>query len=108
VSATFQGYPTFTPDGHFCLGPVPGVRGLVMAAGCCAHGVSGSAGLGTTVAAAILDEEPLVDLGPVRAGRFAGAVEWDGARHAAERVYADYYGLAPEFTAPAAPAPQRP
>jgi hypothetical protein len=62
--------------------------------------VSGSAGLGTTVAAAILDEEPLVDLGPVRAGRFAGAVEWDGARRAAERVYADYYGLAPEITAP--------
>jgi glycine/D-amino acid oxidase-like deaminating enzyme len=104
VSATFRGYPTFTPDGHFCLGPVPGIRGLVMAAGCCAHGVSGSAGLGTTVAAAILDEEPLVDLGPVRAGRFAGAVEWDGARHAAERVYADYYGLAPEFAAaPTAP-----
>ena len=96
VSATFQGFPTFTPDGHFCLGPVPGVRGLVMAAGCCAHGVSGSAGLGVTVAATILGEEPLVDLGPVRADRFdATRVDWETSRRAAERVYADYYALPP-------------
>jgi len=97
VSATFQGFPTFTPDGHFCLGRVPGVRGLVMAAGCCAHGVSGSAGLGVTVAATILGEEPLVDLGPVRADRFdATRVDWEASRRAAERVYADYYALPTE------------
>lgn len=104
VSATFRGLPTFTPDGHFCLGEAPGVRGLVMAAGCCAHGVSGSAGLGATVAAMILGEESLVDLGPIRASRFAsGGVAWDTARHAAERVYADYYALHPDFaTAPRA------
>ena len=101
IASTFRGLPTFTPDGHFCLGPVPGTRGLVMAAGCCAHGVSGSAGLGTTVAAAILGQPPLVEPGPVSAGRFAGAaVEWDAARRAAERVYADYYGLPPEFARP--------
>ncbi len=98
VQTTFQGYPTFTPDGHFCLGEVPGVRGLVMAAGCCAHGVSGSAGLGATVAAAIVGEEPLVDLGPVRAARFAsGNLDWDGARRAAERAYASYYAIHPAF-----------
>ncbi len=98
VSATFRGLPTFTPDGQFCLGPVPGVRGLVMAAGCCAHGVSGSAGLGATVAATILGEEPLVDLGPVRTARFgSGGVAWDAARRAAERVYADYYALHADF-----------
>jgi glycine/D-amino acid oxidase-like deaminating enzyme len=68
-----------------------------MAAGCCAHGVSGSAGLGVTVAALILGEAPLVEPGPVRAARFAtaGAVDWEQARRAAERVYADYYAVSP-------------
>ena len=45
VGATFQGWPTFTPDGRFVVGPVSAVPGLVLAAGCNAHGVSGSAGL---------------------------------------------------------------
>jgi glycine/D-amino acid oxidase-like deaminating enzyme len=97
IRSTFQGLPTFTPDGHFCLGEVPGTRGLIMAAGCCAHGVSGSAGLGVTVAAMILGEAPLVEPGPVRAARFAtaGAADWERARRAAERVYADYYAVSP-------------
>jgi glycine/D-amino acid oxidase-like deaminating enzyme len=98
INSTFQGLPTFTPDGQFCLGEVPGVRGLIMAAGCCAHGVSGSAGLGATVAATILGQEPLVDLGPVRAARFRAApVAWAAARRAAEQVYGDYYALHPDF-----------
>ncbi len=92
IAAVFRGLPTFTPDGNFCIGEVPGVRGLMVAGGCCAHGVAGSAGLGTTVAAAILGEEPLVDLGPVQASRFGAApVDWPAARRAAERAYAGYY-----------------
>jgi|RhiMetdeSRZDD1v2_1073273.scaffolds.fasta_scaffold22077_6 glycine/D-amino acid oxidase-like deaminating enzyme len=99
VRSTFQGLPTFTPDGHFCLGPVAGIRGLVMAAGCCAHGVSGSAGLGVTVAAMILGEAPLVDPGPARAARFpATPIDWEPTRRAAERVYADYYAVSPAPT----------
>ena len=46
IRQTFRGWPTFTPDGRFVVGPVPGLRGFVMAAGCNAHGVSGSAGPG--------------------------------------------------------------
>jgi glycine/D-amino acid oxidase-like deaminating enzyme len=100
VAATFQGLPTFTPDGQFCLGEVPGARGLVMAAGCCAHGVSGSAGLGALVAGMMLGEPALVEPGPVEAGRFGrGPVDWRAARGAAEAVYGAYYGLAPQFAA---------
>jgi glycine/D-amino acid oxidase-like deaminating enzyme len=33
------------PDGRFIVGPTHAVRGLAFAAGCNAHGVSGSAGL---------------------------------------------------------------
>jgi hypothetical protein len=45
----------------------------------------------------ILGEAPLVEPGPVRAARFAtaGAVDWERARRAAERVYADYYAVSP-------------
>ncbi|HEV8674841.1 MAG TPA: FAD-binding oxidoreductase [Methylomirabilota bacterium] len=98
IASTFRGLPTFTPDGQFCLGDVPGLRGLVMAAGCCAHGVSGSAGLGATVAATIVGEAPVFDVGPARAARFGrGPVDWDAARRAAEGVYGAYYGLPPDF-----------
>ena len=45
VREVFRGFPVFSPDGRFIVGPVPGIRGLVMAAACNAHGVSGSAGL---------------------------------------------------------------
>jgi glycine/D-amino acid oxidase-like deaminating enzyme len=96
VRATFQGLPAFTPDGQFCLGAVAGVRGLFMAAGCCAHGVSGSAALGAVAAAAVLGEPAPVALPGARAGRFAAAtVDWPAARDGAEQVYAGYYALSP-------------
>ena len=40
------GWPTFTPDGHFIIGESSRVPGFVMAGGCNAHGISGSAGIG--------------------------------------------------------------
>jgi glycine/D-amino acid oxidase-like deaminating enzyme len=95
VRATFQGRPAFTPDGQFCLGEVPSVHGLYMAAGCCAHGVSGSAALGAVAAAAVLGEAPPIDLPGARARRFGAAVDWAAARKGAEQVYAGYYALSP-------------
>src|SRR2546430_12156113 len=44
-STLFPYTTLFRSDGRFIVGPVPGIRGLVMAAACNAHGVSGSAGL---------------------------------------------------------------
>ncbi len=45
LRSVLKGYPTFTPDGRFIIGPVASPKGFVMAAGCNAHGVSGSAGI---------------------------------------------------------------
>lgn len=56
ISATFKGWPTFTPDGRFVVGPVSSVQGLAMAAGCCAHGVAGSASLGAFLVESLGDD----------------------------------------------------
>ena len=45
IRSVLKGYPTFTPDGRFIIGSVTSPKGFVMAAGCNAHGVSGSAGI---------------------------------------------------------------
>src|SRR5262249_60694597 len=45
VREVFRGFPAFSPDGRFIVGPVPGLRGFVMAAPCNAPRGSGSAGL---------------------------------------------------------------
>ena len=91
VRQTFRGWPTFTPDGRFVVGPVPGLRGFVMAAGCNAHGVSGSAGLAQHLVESLHgDPSPYVrSLGP---GRFLdGGWTWADARRRAQGVYEDYY-----------------
>src|SRR4051812_32132583 len=46
IRSVFKGWPTFTPDGCFIVGESSQVKGFVMAGGCNAHGVSGSAGVG--------------------------------------------------------------
>jgi glycine/D-amino acid oxidase-like deaminating enzyme len=91
VREVFRGWPAFTPDGRFVVGPVPGVRGLVLAAGCNAHGVSGSAGLARHLVES-LGEDPSPYVRSLSPGRFLERA-WDpaGARRAAARVYEDYY-----------------
>ena len=58
VRSVFKGWPTFTPDGRFIVGESSRVKGFVMAGGCNAHGVSGSAGIGRHVVESILDPNP--------------------------------------------------
>jgi len=93
VRTVFRGFPAFAPDGRFVIGPVPGLRGFVMAAACNAHGVSGSAGLAEHVLASLQPDPPpyVRSLSPAR---FAAGT-WDAAsaRARAERVYQDYYRL---------------
>src|SRR5438094_2476224 len=52
------GWPTFTPDGHFIIGESRRVRGYVMAGGCNAHGISGSAGIGRLLVQSLLEKDP--------------------------------------------------
>ena len=93
VGATFQGWPAFTPDGRFVVGPVSAVRGLVFAAGCNAHGVSGSAGLAMHLVESLRpDPSPYVrSLSP---DRFVPRTwSWEDARVQAQAVYENYYPM---------------
>lgn len=91
VRAVFTGWPGFTPDGGFLIGPVSSVPGLVMFAGCNAHGVQGSAELAGTLLESLTDQRTP----GVRAAdpdRFVPSRwGWDAARAAAAAVCANYY-----------------
>jgi glycine/D-amino acid oxidase-like deaminating enzyme len=88
------GVPTYTPDGHFVVGPLPGAAGLFVATGCCAHGIAGSGGVGRAVAEAVAGGPATLDPAPMAPGRF-GAKTADAAwvRVACEETYAHYYDL---------------
>ena len=93
VREVFRGFPAFSPDGRFVVGPLPGIRGLVMAAACNAHGVSGSAGLAMHLLESLQpDPSPYVrSLSPARF--LPPTWDWESARAQATQVYQDYYGL---------------
>ena len=94
IREVFRGYPAFSPDGRFIVGPVPGIRGFVMAAACNAHGVSGSAGLAASVLES-LRPEPSPYIRSLSPARFMPRDwTWESARDRAELVYETYYGLA--------------
>jgi glycine/D-amino acid oxidase-like deaminating enzyme len=93
VATTFQGWPAFSPDGRFIVGPVSAIRGLVMAAACNAHGVSGSAGLAMHLVESLTaDPSPYVrSLSP---DRFIPRTwSWEDARRDAQAVYETYYPM---------------
>jgi glycine/D-amino acid oxidase-like deaminating enzyme len=94
IREVFRGFPGFSPDGRFIVGPVPGIPGLVMAAACNAHGVSGSAGLAEHVLESLRPDPPpyVRSLSPARFMPRTWA--WESARRKAERVYQNYYELA--------------
>ena len=88
------GVPTYTPDGHFVIGELPGVAGAFVATGCFAHGIAGSGGVGRALAEAVMGETPTLDPRQMAPGRF-GAKTWDAGwvRVACEETYAHYYEL---------------
>jgi glycine/D-amino acid oxidase-like deaminating enzyme len=93
IAATFQGWPTFSPDGRFIVGPVSAIRGLAFAACCNAHGVSGSAGLAMHLVESLAgDPSPYVrSLSP---DRFIPRTwSWEDARRDAQAVYETYYPM---------------
>ena len=93
VREVFRGFPAFSPDGRFLVGPVPGLRGFVMAAACNAHGVSGSAGLADHVLES-LQPDPSPYVRSLSPGRYLPRTwDWESARAQAEQVYENYYSL---------------
>jgi 4-methylaminobutanoate oxidase (formaldehyde-forming) len=89
-----------TPDAGPLVGPVPGVRGLYMAAGLSLNGFGGAGGIGRSIAELVTAGESELDLYPYRPWRF-GAVHRDH-RYAAElarETYKYYYHLRYPFDA---------
>lgn len=89
-----RGWPTFTPDGRFIIGESCRMKGFVMAGGCNAHGISGSAGIGKLVAESILEKKQSPYVKSLSPDRFTEtAWDWDKARREAAHVYETYYGV---------------
>jgi glycine cleavage system aminomethyltransferase T/glycine/D-amino acid oxidase-like deaminating enzyme len=83
-----------TPDANPHVGPVPGVRGLYLAAGLSLNGFGGGGGIGRSLAELITTGSSELDLHPYRPWRF-GPVHRDH-RYAAElarEAYRYYYYL---------------
>ena len=94
IRSVFKGWPTFTPDGRFIVGPSQQVEGFVMAGGCNAHGVSGSAGIGRHVVESIHQTAPSSYVRSLSPDRFSAAPwNWESAAADAREVYETYYGL---------------
>lgn len=94
VRHVFRGWPTFTPDGRFIIGESRRVKGFVMAGGCNAHGVSGSAGIGRHVVEAMLDPDPSPYVRSLSPDRFTETSwDWETARREAQHVYETYYHI---------------
>ncbi len=89
-----KGWPTFTPDGRFIIGESSKVKGFVMAGGCNAHGISGSAGIGRLLVESLLEAEPSEYVKSLSPDRFTERTwNWADARREAARVYETYYGV---------------
>jgi glycine/D-amino acid oxidase-like deaminating enzyme len=93
VRSVFRGWPTFTPDGRFIVGESSRVKGFVMAGGCNAHGVSGSAGIGRHVVESILEADPSPYVKSLSPDRFNDRWDWQSARRQAQQYYETYYDL---------------
>jgi len=89
-----RGWPTFTPDGRFIIGESSRVPGFIMAGGCNAHGISGSAGIGRLVCESLLERKPSEYVKSLSPDRFTETTwNWKDARRDAARVYETYYGV---------------
>lgn len=94
IRSVFKGWPTFTPDGRFIIGPSCRVEGFVMAGGCNAHGVSGSAGIGRHVVESMFEPEPSEYVRSLSPDRFSEQPwDWESACQEARHYYETYYHL---------------
>lgn len=89
-----KGWPTFTPDGRFIIGESSQVKGFVMAGGCNAHGISGSAGIGHLLVQSLFEREPSEYVKSLSPDRFTSSTwDWADACRQAQAVYETYYGV---------------
>lgn len=77
------GLPTMTADGKHIVGPVPGLRGLYVATGCCVGGLSISPAVGQMLAELIVHGESSIPLDALAMSRFGPEFADDVALRAA-------------------------
>src|SRR5262245_51303251 len=93
INRFINGPEAFTPDDDFILGETE-VRGLFVAAGFCAHGVTGAAGIGRWTAEWIVEGEPSMDLSKMDVRRFGPQYgSRDYALAKAYEIYAKHYDV---------------
>jgi len=93
INRFINGPEAFTPDDDFILGETE-VRGFFVAAGFCAHGITGGAGVGRYTAEWIVDGEPSMDLSKMDVRRFGE--HYRSRRYAlarAHEIYAKHYDV---------------
>ena len=93
INRFVNGPEAFTPDDDFILGQTE-VRGFFVAAGFCAHGITGGAGIGRYTAEWIVDGEPSMDLSKMDVRRFGA--HYRSRRFALSRareIYAKHYDV---------------
>ena len=93
INRFINGPEAFTPDDDFILGETD-VHGFFVAAGFCAHGVTGAAGIGRWTAEWIVEGEPSMDLSKMdvrRFGRQYRSREYALAK--AYEIYAKHYDV---------------
>src|SRR6266850_6460286 len=94
IKTVAKGWPTFTPDGRFIIGESCRLKGFVMAGGCNAHGISGSAGIGHLLVQSMLEPEPSNYVKSLSPDRFTESTwNWNDACRRAQAVYETYYGV---------------
>jgi glycine cleavage system aminomethyltransferase T/glycine/D-amino acid oxidase-like deaminating enzyme len=97
-----------TPDGNPLLGPMPGVRGLWLAAGLSLNGFGGAGGIGKALAELVTTGAAEVDVQPYRPWRFGGPYrDPDFAATGAREVYKYYYRQRYPYDASEAGRPKR-
>ncbi|MCH7610884.1 MAG: FAD-dependent oxidoreductase [Chloroflexi bacterium] len=80
-----------TPDGHYCLGPVPGLRGFYVAAGMSLNGLAGAGGVGNAIAEWVIEGEPPWDMHEMNIRRFGTHYSDQGFRVERTRELYKYY-----------------
>ncbi len=86
------GLPTMTADGEHVVGPVPEVRGLFVAGGCCVGGLSIAPAIGEVLAEWILSGRPPMDLSALAPGRASADLRpEERLREACREQYSHHY-----------------
>ena len=96
LARTLNGLESFTADGEFILGESAETAGFWVACGFCAHGVSGSGGVGKALAEWVVTGSPGYDLSHMDVRRFSGRSQSHSETlKGVMDIYSTYYDVQP-------------